>query len=73
MPDDFVLDLGRLQQHYDDWGEGGKRDEWAEEMEKEWDNSNKVFSISFLIICFCVLDLVFRFVICLFVLFLRAG
>ena len=42
MPDDFVLDLGRLQQHYDDWGEGGKRDEWAERMEEEWDNSNKV-------------------------------
>ena len=42
MPDDFVFDLGRLQQYCDDLEEDEKRNEWTEEMEEEWDNSNKV-------------------------------
>ena len=42
MPDDFVFDLGRLQQYYDDSEEDEKRNEWTEEMEEEWDNLNKV-------------------------------
>ena len=42
MPDDFVFDLGRLQQCYDNSEEDEKRNEWTEEMEEEWDNLNKV-------------------------------
>ena len=42
MPDDFVFDLGWLQQYYDDSEENKKRNEWTEEMEEEWDNLNKV-------------------------------
>ena len=57
MPDDFVFDLGRLQQYYDDseedekrneWAEDEKRDKWTEEMEEEWDNSNKVSVSAFI-------------------------
>ncbi len=42
MPDDFVFDLGWLQQYYDDSEENKKRNEWTEEMEEECDNLNKV-------------------------------
>ena len=42
MPYDFVFDLGRLQQYYDDSEEEEKRNKWTEEMEGEWDSSNKV-------------------------------
>ena len=42
MPNDFVFDLGHLQQYYDDSEEDEKRNEWTEEMEEEWDNLNKV-------------------------------
>ena len=42
MPDDFAFDLGRLQQYYDDSEEDEKLNEWTEEMEEEWDSSNKV-------------------------------
>ena len=42
MPNDFVFDLGRMQQYYDDSEEDEKRNEWTEEMEKEWDNFNNV-------------------------------
>ena len=42
MPDDFAFDLGRLQQYNDDSEEDEKLNEWTEEMEEEWDSSNKV-------------------------------
>ena len=36
------VDLGRLQQYYDNSEEDEKWNEWTEEMEEEWDNLNKV-------------------------------
>ncbi len=42
MPDDFVLDLGRLQQYYDDSEEDEKRNEWAaDEKRDEWAEDEK--------------------------------
>ncbi len=35
MPDDFVLDLGQLQQYYDDTEEDEKRNEWAEDEKRD--------------------------------------
>ena len=42
MPDDFVLDLGRLQQYYDYSEEDEKRNEWtADEKRDEWAEDEK--------------------------------